>query len=148
MERCRSRIESQHKPPLAKINKRAGQSLTGRKGTFRPYGPTEPQRARRVTRRVGAARRTAALIGSSMRSPDRLKRYRSLFKWVFLLSLPLLVANHAPMLSSEALPHRAYHAAQDALGPSFSVLVHVGVLIPAISLVAFVITTAIAWREL
>ena len=83
----------------------------------------------------------------SMRSPDRLKRYRSLFKWVFLLSLPLLVAIHAPMLPSEALPHRAYHVAQSALGRSFSVLVHVGMLTPAISLVGLVVTIAIAWRK-
>ena len=82
-----------------------------------------------------------------MRSPNRLKRYRSLFKWVFLVSLPLLIAIHAPMLPSEALPHRAYHAAQSALGPSFSVLVRVGILTPAISLVGFVVTTAMARRK-
>lgn len=82
-----------------------------------------------------------------MRSPDQFKRYRSLFKWVFLLSLPLLVAIHAPMLPSEALPHRAYHVAQARLGPSFSMLVRVGMLTPAISLVGFVVTTAITWRK-
>ena len=82
-----------------------------------------------------------------LRSPDRLKRSRSLFKWVFLLSLPLLIAIHAPMLPSEALPHRAYHAAESALGPSFSVLVNAGLLTPAICLVGFVVTTAFArWK--
>ncbi len=82
-----------------------------------------------------------------MWSPDRLKRYRSLFKWVFLLSLPLLVAIHASMLPSETLPHRAYHVAQSALGSSFSVLVRVGILTPVISLVGFVVTTVIARRK-
>ena len=82
----------------------------------------------------------------SSTSPDRLRRYRSLFKWVFLLSLPLLAALHAPMLPSETLPHKAYHAAQAAVGPSFSVLVRVGMLTPAISLAGFVVT-AIAQRK-
>ena len=79
-----------------------------------------------------------------LNSPVRLERYRSLFKWVFLVSLPLLIALHAPMLPSEALPHRAYHAAQSALGPSFSVLVRVGILTPTISLLGFVVATAMA----
>ena len=70
-----------------------------------------------------------------------------IFGGAFLLSLPLLVALHAPMLPSEALPHRAYHAAQSAVGPGFSVLVNAGFLTPAISLVGFVVTTAIARRK-
>lgn len=50
------------------------------------------------------------------------------------------------MLPSETLPHKAYHAAQAAVGPSFSVLVRVGMLTPAISLAGFVVT-AIAQRK-
>lgn len=83
----------------------------------------------------------------SVGSRNQLHRYRLLFKWVFFLSLPLLVAIHAPMLSSEALPHRAYHAVQSALGPGFSLLVYAGMLTPAISLVGLVVTTAVAWRQ-
>ena len=82
-----------------------------------------------------------------MESPDRLRQYRSLFGWAFLMSLPVLVAMHAPMLPSEALPHRAYHAAESALGPGFSVLVGAGFLTPAISLVGFVIATAVTRRK-
>ena len=51
------------------------------------------------------------------------------------------------MLPSEALPHRAYHAAQAALGLSFSALFYVGLLTPAVSLVGFVVTTVIARQK-
>ena len=82
-----------------------------------------------------------------MKSIDRLTWYRLIFKWVFFLSLPLLVALHAPMLPSEALVHRVYHAAESALGAGFSVLVGAGFLTPAISLVGFAVTTAMVRRQ-
>jgi hypothetical protein len=51
------------------------------------------------------------------------------------------------MLPSEALPHRVYHAAESAVGSSFSVLVGAIFLTPAIALVGLVVTTAIARRK-
>ena len=52
-----------------------------------------------------------------MTSVDQLTRYRAVLMWTFLASLPLLLAVHAPMLPSEAMPHRAYHTAESLLGP-------------------------------
>ena len=82
-----------------------------------------------------------------MKSRDRLSRYRWLFGCAFLLSLPLLGAMHAPMLPSEALSHRLSHTAESALGPGCSLLVGADFLTPAISLVGFVIITAIGRRK-
>ena len=81
-----------------------------------------------------------------MTPAERLAQAHNVFKWAFLLSLPLLAAVHAPMLPSEALPHRAYHAAQSALGPAFHAVVIAGFVTPCVSLIGIVVTTAIARR--
>ena len=93
------------------------------------------------------AQRGGVLRSVSTNQLDQLTRYRLTFKRVFLLSLPLLVAAHAPMLPSEAPAHRVYHAVESILGAGFSVLIGAGFLTPAISLVGFVVTTAMVRRQ-
>ena len=93
------------------------------------------------------AQRGGVLRSVSTNQLDQLTRYRLTFKRVFLLSLPLLVAAHAPMLPSEAPAHRVYHAVESILGAGFSVLIGASFLTPAISLVGFVVTTAMVRRQ-
>ena len=82
-----------------------------------------------------------------MTSADQLVRYRTFLTWTFFASLPLLVAVHAPMLPSDALAHRAYHAAESVLGPAFSAVVHLGFVAPAVSLAGVVLVTVLARRR-